>query len=319
MQSWLYMGAGFGLLFLGGEWLVRGAARVALRLGLSPLLIGLTVVAFGTSSPELFVSLKAVLTGHGGIATGNVVGSNIANVGLILGVCAMVFPLRVALQVLRVDLPVLLVVSALFWLLLRDGVLDRAEAAALVLCLAAYLLVQVRLARRGVTPEITREFDQALPRPARHPAVDVALIAGGLASLVVGGRLLVTGAVDLARAAGVSESVIGLTMVAVGTSLPELAASLVAAWRREGDIAVGNIVGSNLFNLLAVAGTCGLVAPLDAQGVTAFDFGIMLALVIIVLPLMWSGFTLHRWEGAVLLLCYAGYIGYVVWRAGVPG
>ncbi len=310
LLPWLSVVAGLVLLYFGGEWLVKGSARLALRLGLTPLVVGLTVVAFGTSSPELFVSLQAVLAGRGDIAIGNVVGSNIGNIGLILAICALVFPLRVAMQILRVDMPVLLVVSLALCLVLLDGAVARWEAALLLAGLVAYLVFVIRLARREGQPEVRAEFEESMPEPGGSLALDLATVVAGLVLLGFGARFLVDGATEIARAVGMSEVVIGLTIVAVGTSLPELSASLVAALRKEGDIAVGNIVGSNLFNILGIVGMAGLVQPFAAAGIAPLDLIVMIGFALVLLPLMKTGFTIQRWEGALLL---AGYVGYLAW------
>jgi len=311
VTSWLYVAGGLVGLFLGGEGLVRGAARLALRLGMTPLTVGLTVVACGTSSPELFVSLKAVLGGQPDIAVGNVVGSNIGNIGLILAICALASPLRVALQVLRVDMPVVVGVSLVAVAMMADGVIARWEAALLAAGLVAYLGWVLRAARRQPVPKaVEAEFDEAAPRPGWGVVADLAFIGGGLVLLVLGARYMVEGASDIARTFGLSEAVIGLTMVSVGTSLPELAASLVASLRGKGDIAVGNIVGSSLFNLLGILGVTGLVRPLVVSGVGGVDLAVMIGFSVVLLPLMRSGFVVRRWEGVVLL---AGYLGYLAW------
>jgi cation:H+ antiporter len=311
---WLYILAGLALLYFGGESLVKGASGLALRLGLTPLVIGLTVVAFGTSSPELFVSVRAALAGQGDIALGNVIGSNIANVGLILGLCALISPMRVHLQVLRFDAPVMVGVSIIALLVLADREVSRFEGLLLVIGLLAYSAINVWLARREVAAgkvaeidagaaEIAKPVDLKWPRLIWH-------IGAGLVMLGFGARFLVDGSVQVASAFGMSEAVIGLTIVAVGTSLPELATSLIAAVRREGDIAVGNIIGSNIFNILSILGFASLVSPLLAAGLSLIDVWIALGFALTLLPLMLTGFVVQRWEGALLLV---GYITYTAW------
>ena len=296
---------GLALLLVGADLFVRGAAALALRFGVPPLAIGLTVVAFGTSAPELVVSLEAALSGYGGLAVGNVLGSNVANIGLILGVCVLVRAAAVSPRLLRVDVPAMLAASAAVAVMLADGALGRIDGFLLASALAAYLFVTLR------SPGGAVELD--VPEAAASPTWRTAVqTAAGLAGLVLGGRLLVISAVGLAEAMGVAPSVIGLTVVAVGTSLPELATSLVAALRGQADIAVGNVVGSNLFNLLGVLGVSALVAPLDVGTVGTMPIGAMLVAAALVVPLMWTGKRLVRWEGAVLVSGYAAYLVVVL-------
>lgn len=300
--------ASLGLLYVGATALVRGGASLALRLRVSALVVGLTIVAYGTSMPELLVSAKAALAGRGDIALGNVVGSNIFNVAVILGLAAVVCPLQVQFQLIRLDTPLLLLATGGFWWLFRDGVISHSEAAILCGGLVAYTAVSLYLARRAATAAVAAEFTEALPPPARHWALDVVLIAAGLGLLAVGARWLVDSASTLARGWGVSEAVIGLTIVAAGTSLPELATTLVAAFRKQPDIAVGNVVGSNLYNLLGIAGLSGLLAPLAGPGIRAFDLGAMMVLTVMLFPMLWTGLVVKRWEGGVLLGSYAVYL-----------
>ena len=302
----LALAGGLGLLYFGAEWLVRGASALALRFGLSPLVIGLTVVAFGTSAPELVVSVGTALEGRGALAIGNVVGSNIVNVALILGLTVLIRPAPVKTQLLRLDVPLMVGASVLLLVLLLDGTLGRAEGALLVAGLVAYTGFNVRQSRREQAAQAG--LAEALPAPSGSAGRDAAWVGAGLVLLVVGARLFVGGAVALAGAAGFSEALIGLTIVAVGTSLPELATSVVAALRNEGDIAVGNVVGSNVFNVLGILGVSALLAPLERQGIALFDLGAMLALAILLVPLMRSGFQLARWEGALLMACYVAYL-----------
>lgn len=302
---------GLGLLYFGAEWLVRGSAGLALRLGLSPLVVGLTVVAYGTSMPELVVSVKAAWLGSGDIAVGNVVGSNICNIGVILGLACLIQPLQVKLQLLRQDVPLMVGITALVIGLLWDQHLSRWEGALLVLGIIAYTVHLLRAARRETEPAVAEEF-QALDTHRRVGlGRQVAFILGGLLLLFLGGQSLLAGAVQLARGLGVSEAVIGLTVVALGTSFPELAATVVAASRKEGDIALGNIIGSNLFNLLNILGTAALVQPLDCRGISRLDFAMMLALAVLLLPLMRSGFRLQRWEGGLLVVLYGSYVAWL--------
>jgi cation:H+ antiporter len=306
----------FAVLTAGAEALVRGASALGLRSGISPLVVGLTIVAFGTSAPELAVSVKAALQGSGDIAVGNIVGSNIFNVAAILGVSALVRPLTVHLQVIRFDTPLMLVVSLAFaaMLIFGDG-LSRVEAALLFAGIIAYTVHSVCAARResaaarAQAPGLDPPDALAVPKRPLALWACLALVVGGLATLVIGARLLVDNAIVLARAIQVSEAVIGLTIVAAGTSLPELATSLVASLRRETDIAIGNIVGSNIFNVLCIGGATGLVAsPVTMDGIRHADLYWMLGVSCLLLPLQRSGLTLQRWEGALLLASYGAYL-----------
>ena len=309
------------LLAVGAEALVRGAARLAAALGISSLVIGLTVVAFGTSSPELVVSVSSALSGRPDLALGNVVGSNILNVLFILGASAAITPLVVAQQLVRVEVLLMIGVSAVTLLLARDGTIGRAEGAALFAGLVAYVVYAVRASRResaAVRAEYEQEFGAPPRRGARAIALDVALIAGGLGLLVLGANWLLEGAVALARSLGLSELVIGLTVVALGTSLPEVATSLLAALRGERDIAVGNVVGSNLFNLLGVLGIASAVAPGGVPvpaTARALDLPVMLVVALACLPIFGSGHVIRRWEGFFLLGGYAAYTTYLALAA----
>ena len=299
---------GLVLLIVGAEALVRGASALALKLGLSTLVVGLTVVAFGTSAPELVVSVQAAREAAGGIALGNVIGSNIANIALILGLSALLRPLRVETQLVRLDLPLLIGVSLVLVLLLLDRALGRVEGAVLSLGLLGYVALTLRVARR----EEPAGLGEALPTAQGSAWRHVLFVGAGLAMLATGAGWLVDGAVAVAEAAGVPPAVVGLTLVAVGTSLPELATSAVATYRGAGDVAIGNVVGSNLFNVLGILGAAALVHPLAAPSLTLVDLAVMFGLAIVLLPLARSGFALTRWEGALLVGVYVGYTVYLL-------
>ncbi|MEZ5277678.1 MAG: calcium/sodium antiporter [Opitutaceae bacterium] len=304
----LFVLAGLALLCLGAEFLIRGAVALALRMGITPLVVGLTVVAFGTSSPEIVVGIKAAIDGNGGIAVGSVIGSNICNIGLILAIGALVRPISVQLKLLRKDLPILLGATLLIPLTMIGGTISRIEGSLLLAALVAYLLFNLHESRTAHSPEADREYQDELNRSAFSPWKTGFHLLGGLVGLIAGGRLLLLGGVNLATSVGVSEAVIGLTVVAFGTSLPELATTVMAARRGHGDIAIGNAIGSNLMNLTAVLGISAFVRPLGMSGVERFDIAVMIALTAVLLPLMRSGFVLNRLEGALLLACYGGYI-----------
>lgn len=312
---------GLALLVAGAELLVRGASRLALRFGISPLVIGLTVVAFGTSAPELAVSVQAGLAGQSGLAIGNIVGSNIFNVLLVLGVSAVITPLVVSQQLVRLDVPLMIGAALLLWVLALDGHIGLLDGLLLVAGIVAYTVFAIRLGRQEgeeVTAEYAQQFgDGHRPWLGRLP-VQVALIVAGLALLVLGAHWLVTGAVSIARSIGISEVVIGLTIVAAGTSLPELATSLMAALRGERDIAVGNVIGSCLFNLLSIAGITALVTPggLEvAASLLRFDIPVMVAVALASLPIFATGHLIARWEGLLFLGYYVAYVAYLILAA----
>jgi cation:H+ antiporter len=308
------------LLVIGAELLVRGASRLALRVGISPLAIGLTLVAFGTSSPELAVSVQAGLAGQADIAVANIIGSNNFNVLFILGMAAVILPLAVSRQLVRVDVPLMIGASALFWIMALDGRIGLLDGLLLVAGIVAYTLFALRQGRQAspaVVAEYAQEFGAGDGWLGRLP-VQLVLIAGGLAMLALGARWLVEGAVAIARVLGVSEVVIGLTIVAVGTSLPELATSVVAALRGARDIAIGNVVGSNLFNILSIGGIAALVTPggLDvAPTLVRLDLPVMTAVAVACLPIFATGRRIARWEGGLFLGWYVAYVVFLVLAA----
>jgi len=306
----IYLLAGLVLLYFGAEGLVRGSSSLALRLGLSPLVVGLTVVAFGTSSPELMVSLKAALAGQADISVGNVVGSNICNIGLILGLCALITPIATSSQIVRVDIPIMLGITALAIALMADGNLGAIEGIIFFSILIAYVVFSIRLARKQPSDALGAEFGEEVKISKRGLAVDILMVIGGLALLVFGARFLVDGAVIIARTYGWSEALIGLTIVAIGTSLPELATSLLAAIKKESDIAVGNIVGSNIFNLVGILGLTAIIHPLQAAGIGAVDLAAMALFAAVLWPMAYRHQRITRAEGALLL---AGYAAYLFW------
>jgi cation:H+ antiporter len=319
MSSLLQFLLGLVLLVVGAETLVRGASKLAAAAGVSPLVVGLTIVAFGTSSPELAVSVQSSWRGQGDLALGNVVGSNIFNVLFILGVSALVTPLIVARQVIRQEVPVMILASVLLFVIAMDGRIGRLDAAVLAALLLAYtvfLVVQSRAHAR-----MARDDETGVQQAAgwdRHWTIQIALVLGGLCLLVLGSDMLVNAAIDFARAFGVSELVIGLTVVAAGTSMPEVATSVMASLRGHRDIAVGNVIGSNVFNILGVLGVSGLVAPgfLEvAPSALAFDLPVMVAVALLCLPLFFTGSVITRGEGALFLACYVAYTVFLILAA----
>jgi len=302
---------GVVLLYFGAELLVKGSANLALRCGVSALVTGLTIVAFGTGAPELVISVNATLNGLGDISVGNVVGSNIFNIAIILGLSALVRPMKVHLNVLRVDTPVMVAASVFLMVVLHDLTISRVEALFLFVGIIAYNLFTVITARRTGETKVDFPVEQLVIKKKVSVAIDIIFIIGGLGLLIMGSRFFVNGAVDLARAVGVSEAVIGLTIVAAGTSLPELATSIIAAIKKEDDIAIGNIIGSNIFNILAILGVSGLISPLEAKGVGQISLYFMLGTAALLVPFMRTGFVLNRIEGLLLLLVYGGYMYYL--------
>ena len=311
---------GLAFLIIGAEALVRGASRLAAVLGISPLVIGLTVVAFGTSSPELAVSLKSALSGQANISVGNVVGSNIFNVLFILGLSALIVPLVVSQQLVRLDVPLMVALSVIVLILSLDQSFSRADGLMLVAGLVIYvwfLIYQSRRERVEVREEYASEF--GTERYAKRSwGKNIGLVLGGLALLVLGSRWLVDGAVSFAQYLGVSELVVGLTIVAAGTSLPEVVTSVIAAIRRERDIAVVNVVGTNIFNIMGVLGLASTVAPTGIDVTTAvigFDIPVMIVVALACLPIFFTGGVISRQEGLLLLGYYVAYTLYLVLAA----
>ena len=308
---------GLVALVLGAGWLVRGAAKLALSFGISPLVVGLTVVAFGTSAPELAVSAGAVLDGKVDIAIGNVVGSNILNVLLILGASAVITPLVVHLQLIRQEVPIMIAASVALLLMMLDGVVATWESALLVGAMVIYTVFLVWQSRRQ-SASADAEFEGEVDLNStwdRHWSVQLGLILLGLVALVTGSHFLVEAAVTTAKQWGVSDVVIALTIVALGTSLPEIATSVTAALKGQRDMAVGNVVGSNTFNILGCLGISGMLSTsglVVAESVIHFDAWVMLAVALACLPIFISGREIARWEGVVFLLYYAAYTEYLI-------
>jgi len=311
MITYLILFAGLVLLVLGADRLVKGASRIAAGFGISPLIIGLTVVAFGTSAPEMAISVSSTLKGEADIAVGNVVGSNIFSVLFILGLSALITPLVVSKQLVRVDVPIMVGVSILAFAVSLDGRISFLEGAVLFGGILTYVAMLIRVSLRS------GEEGEAV-EGSRHWAIDVALIAVGLALLILGSRWLVSSAITIAEALGVSELIIGLTIVAAGTSLPELATSIIAAIRGQRDIAVGNVVGSNIFNILSVLGVTAMVAPGGlpvSEAAINFDYPVMMAVAVACLPIFFVGYTIERWEGGLFFGYYVAYSVYLILAA----
>lgn len=310
--------AGLILLIIGGETVVKSSSRLAESFGVSPLVIGLTVVAFGTSAPELGVSLMATLEGSADLAVTNVVGSNIFNLAFILGVCALVAPLVVHLQLLKWDIPIAILATFILTLMCLDNVITKVESVGLVLSLIFYTVWLVRSSVKE-----SKEFDvklsttKELTRSVKSRIYMFGLFSVGIAILVFGSKILVQGASDLALRAGVPESIIGLTLVAAGTSFPELISSIMATIRGNTDIAIGNVIGSNIFNILFILGSSTFFSENGlsiSENVGNYDLPVLLTLSVISFPLLLSGKKIVRWEGAFLLLFYIGYTGHLFYR-----
>ncbi len=311
--------AGLAALIVGAEVLVRGSSRMAIAVGVSPLVIGLTLVAWGTGSPELAVGVGAALNGQPDLAIGNVIGSNIANVLLVLGLAAAVAPLRVPDRLVRLDVQIMIAVSIVTWLLALDGTLGRFDGILLFGGIVAYTVMSIHMSRKSRSV-LLREYEGELSLgvPWRKKLAYCGYIAAGLGLLTLGARWLVDGASQIAQVLGVSELIIGLTIVAIGTSLPEVATSAIASYRGERDIAVGNVVGSNIFNILAVLGATAIIAPGGIRvspSAIGFDMPVMIVVAIACLPVLFSGKLIDRWEGFLFLGCYVGYLAYLVLQA----
>lgn len=306
---------GIAVLYFGAEWLVRGSVRLASSIGVSPIVVGLTVVSLGTSAPELVVCVVAALSGNSDLAIGNVMGSNLANIGLILGLTALVRPIDVQSRVVRRDMPIMLLVTFSVFPLFGDGLLSRVDGVLLLAFLLGYLVFAFRSISNEPSKPPAEQSEFSKESANTSGAVrfqDVLFILSGSGFLVLGGYFIVEAAVGVASALGISQVVIGLTVVAVGTSLPELATSIVAAARGQTDIAVGNVIGSNIFNIAAILGTTSLVRPISIpESVLRQELPAVIVISVLLLPLLRSGWKLRRWEGAFLVAVYVG-IGFVL-------
>ncbi len=305
---------GLGLLYFGAEGLVRGSSELGLRFGITPLVVGLTIVAFGTSAPELAVSMNAAHMGKTDVSITNVLGSNIANIGLILAICAIVHPILVEAKLVRHDIPAMIAATLLFCVLIADGIIKRPDAALLTIGIIVYVIFNT-LKSRQFEPSHSR--NDLIDQPTSQHSIkkELVFIIMGLMMLVIGGKYLVDGAVQIARHIGLSEAVIGLTIVAVGTSMPELATSTLAAAKKMSAIAIGNVVGSNIFNILSVLGLSALVHPLPLGNVTTTDIIVTLLFSLAMLPLACTGKVISKKEGLFLLASYFCYIGWRIYES----
>lgn len=311
LEILLLICGGIVLLTAGAEGLVRGSSGLAEKIGISRLVIGLTIVAFGTSSPELMVSVTAAMTGNSAIALGNVIGSNIANIALITGLSVLIHPLTVSKDIVRLQIPFLIVISTLLCLVYIDGDLQMYEGLVFLVIFVSFLAYTIRMSRNALHNSDMngiRKKEQAEGGMLTRLPVLIGMIVIGLLFLMAGADLFVKGAILCSEFFGVSQGTVGLTIVALGTSLPELATSTVAAFKGESDIAIGNIVGSNVFNILAILGITALIQPIPQTGIATTDFLFMLGTAVLLLPLSKSGFIVDRREGMLLLVIYAGYL-----------
>lgn len=301
---------GLVLLTLGAEGLVRSGVSFALRMGVTPLVIGLTIVAFGTGSPELVVSIQASISGSSGLAIGNVVGSNISNTALILGVASLIFPIKAHTDVVRREMPIMTAVTAMLWLMVLDGELGRIDGIILIVASVAYTITVYTLARRANADiHVTfADYAEEVEEPSKSILMDIVYLVGGLGILVFGAKILIDGAITIARILDISEVVIGLSVIAIGTSLPELATSAVASIRKESDLALGNVIGSNIFNILVVLGLAAVVSPLSATEIRNLDMAVLFGSAVFLWALLGFRFLLDRFEGGLLLLAYIIYI-----------
>lgn len=314
LYSFFLLVVGLIILVAGGEFLVRGASSIALRVKISPLVVGLTIVAFGTSAPELFISVQSALEGSPDLAMGNVVGSNICNLALVLGCTALIFPVPVHRDSIRIDWPMTIGSSVLLYLLVQDFMISAIEGTFFVICLSVYTTLIIIKSRREnhKGEEILEEAD--LPEtPSKSSWLDLAFIILGTLGLAFGSDWFVDGAKSLAISFGVSERVIGVTVLALGTSLPELVTATVAAFKKATDIAIGNLMGSNIFNILSILGITSVIQPIAVnQKIVSDDMLWMLGITVIIFPMMYIKRKITRIEGLVLLLIYAYYIYLVV-------
>ncbi|MGI9240003.1 MAG: calcium/sodium antiporter [Verrucomicrobiales bacterium] len=309
---------GLVALYFGAEWLVGGSSRLALRFGLSPLVVGLTVVAFGTSAPEMFVSIGFNMNGLPDASVGNIVGSNICNIALILGLSALIRPLDIKGQIIKREMPILIIASMALIAMLWDGKLAQWEGGLLTCGIIVYVVTSLRLAKTAgseLLDEFENEFgDEESASGGGKPLVFTLLIIAGLLTLVLGSHLLQVGAVFIAKGFGVSEAIIGLTLLAFGTSLPELATSIVACMKNEGDIVAGNAVGSSIFNIFAVLGVTAAIKEMKITAIEPVDLGVMMAAAVLVVPMMATRRRLARSEGLILVVCYLAYVASLAMR-----
>lgn len=309
-SSILYLTLGSILLYFGAEALVSSSSALAIKFKISPLVVGLTIVAFGTSSPELVVSISATLDNYGSIALGNVIGSNICNIALIIGVASIIKPIKVNPALIKKEIPLMILITLVLILFLLDGKISRIDGGILFVGILAYTGVAIYISKRKNRKDKT--FDDLAKKSNRKTYIYVIFIIGGIGILVLGANLFLEGAIDMAKFMGAPRAVIGLSVVAFGTSLPELATSVVASFKGEGDICIGNAIGSNVFNILLVLGTASFIKPMLTGDINLVDFGVLLFISVVILPLAYSGgLRISRLNGAFLLILYIVYVYYL--------
>jgi len=311
LENYLLVLLAIVMLYFGADWLVKGSSSLAARLGISPLVIGLTVVAFGTSMPEMVVSVNANLKGFGGIAIGNVLGSNIFNICIILGLASLFNPLNVKSQIIKIDTPVMIFVALLFMLFFLDHKISRIEAIIFFILFISYNVFTVVYSKRKKDDKSIAEFSSEFKKTSKSWQLDIVYIALGLIVLIFGSKFLVDSSVAIAKFFNISETIIGLTIIAAGTSMPELATSVVAAIKKESDISIGNVIGSNIFNLIAILDVSGLINPIISEKISKVDIGMVVFSSILLLPLMKTSLKIKRWEGILLLVVYGAYLFYL--------
>ncbi len=309
--SVLFLVIGTLLLYFGAEGLVSGSASVAVRAGIRPLVAGLTVVAFGTSSPELIVSISAAMSGNSEIALGNVIGSNICNIALIIGIAAFIRPITIDMKLIKRDMGIMIFSSVLLLVLLIDGEIGRFDGIILALGIIIYIIMTLYIARKEKDDSIREMYAGDIPKKPRKTSVDILMIILGMSGLVFGANLFLDGAIDIADYLGAPKAIVGLSIVAFGTSLPELATSMVASLKKEGDISIGNAIGSNIFNILCVLGFVSIIHPISSQNISIWDLGVMMFVAVIILPIALTGLRVSRLEGVFLLIIYTAYIFYL--------
>jgi cation:H+ antiporter len=299
------------LLYFGASWLVKGSSVLALKARVSPLVAGLTVVAFGTSSPELVVGINTAIAGQGNIAIGNIIGSNIFNICIILGISSILSPLRVKMQLLKIVIPLLIITTVAFMLVFADRNISRFEGGILLSGIVFYTILNIARARREKSEEVLDEFDKSIQKNNRKWYYSAGMVVIGIVVLVAGSELLVKGAVEIAHELGVGETIISLTIIAAGTSIPELASSLAATIKKEYDVAIGNIIGSNIFNILGTIGISSLIHPISALAIGNIDLYIMLGVTLALIPFLKTKYTLTRDEGIFMIVLYLIYLYYL--------
>jgi len=299
------------LLYFGSSWLVKGSSSLALKAGISPLVAGLTIVAFGSSSPELFVSVNATISGHGNIAIGNVIGSNLFNICMILGIAALVAPLKIKMELLKIDILILVLTTVIFMILFADRQINRFEGGILLFGLILYTTLKIILARKEKNEDLHIEFGKSVPDQSMKWYYSASLILLGIGVLVAGSQLLINGAVAFARLLGVGETIIGLTLIAAGTSIPLLASTIAAAIKKEDDMAIGTIVGSGIFNILGVIGISSIITPLSAIAISNIDLYVMTGVTLLLLQFFRTKYILKRDDGIFMIGMYLIYLYYL--------